>query len=145
MVCPKDCTSAHIDCVCARKFKIPKQDISFIKDQRKKVGHNSGKMIIYGSKKVVAQELSQRSKNEEYQSLESKQSDTYSEEDDPEREPLDLEEQDDPMYVPEKESYSNVVASKRLLSTLSKCIDFLGLPLNANQNSQQVLLTSSTK
>ena len=102
-------------------------------------------MIIYGSKKVVAQELSQESKNEEDQSLESKQSDTYSEEDDPEREPLDLEEQDDPMYVPEKESYSNVVASTRLLSILSKCIDFLGLPLNANQNSQQVLLTSSTK
>ena len=55
--CPKDCTSAHIDCFCARKFKIPKQDLSFIKDQREKVGHNSGKMIIYGSKKVVAQEL----------------------------------------------------------------------------------------
>ena len=54
--CPKDCTSAHIDCFCARKFKIPKKDLSFIKDQREKVGHNSGKMIIYGSKKVVAQE-----------------------------------------------------------------------------------------
>ena len=51
MVCPKDCTSAHIECVCARKFKIPKQDLFFIKDQREKVGHNGGKMIIYGSKK----------------------------------------------------------------------------------------------
>ena len=31
-------------------------------DQRKKVGHNSDKMIIYGSKKVVAQELSKRAR-----------------------------------------------------------------------------------
>ena len=39
--------------------------------------------------------------------MESKQSDNYSEEDDPEREPMDIEEQDDPIYVPEKESYSS--------------------------------------
>ena len=46
-------------------------------------------------------------KNEKDQSLESKQSDNYSEEDDPERQPMDLEDQDDPIYVPEKESYSS--------------------------------------
>ena len=28
--CPKDCKSAHIECFCARKFKIPKNDLSLI-------------------------------------------------------------------------------------------------------------------
>ena len=124
--CPKDCKSAHIECFCARKFKIPIKDLSFIKDQREKVGHNSGKMVIYGSKQVVAQKLlkKKKSKNEEEQRLESKQSENYSEEDDPEREPMDYEEQDDPMYVPKKESYNSNETTTDLTYFIAECVRY---------------------
>ena len=81
-------------------------------------------MIIYGSKKVVAQEQSKKSKNEEDQSLESKQGDNYSEENDPERQPMDLEEKDDPIYVLEKESYSSNETTTDLTYFIAECVRY---------------------
>ena len=56
--------------------------------------------------------------------MESKQSDNYSEEDDPERQPMDLEDQDDPMYVPEKESYSNNETTTDLTYFIAECVRY---------------------
>ena len=56
--------------------------------------------------------------------MESKQSDNYSEEDDPEREPMDIEEQDDPIYVPEKESCSSNETTTDLTYFIAECVRY---------------------
>ena len=45
-------------------------------------------------------------------------------EDDPEREPLDLEEQDDNMYVLEKESYSSNETTTDLTYFIAECVRY---------------------
>ena len=52
--CNDNCQAVHMDCSCSRSEKIPEIELAYIKDQRSKVGHSGGKLVMNGTDKIVA-------------------------------------------------------------------------------------------
>ena len=40
------CSGYHVRCECSAEFKIPIQEVSFVKDQREKIGIRGGQMVM---------------------------------------------------------------------------------------------------
>lgn len=43
---PLECSGDHVRCKCSPDMKIPELDVSFVRDQREKVGHSGGNMAM---------------------------------------------------------------------------------------------------
>ena len=46
-----DCTGFHVHCACSLANRIPEKDVSFVKDQREKVGLLGGENVGHGKRK----------------------------------------------------------------------------------------------
>ena len=63
--CEAECKTVNISCSCTKTDKIPMIELAFMKDQREKIGHNGGKMVMNGpDKAVVKQQLKQMQRRE---------------------------------------------------------------------------------